>query len=243
MKKNIILALVFTYALSTTLTAQAAKLFFDFGDSSQVVPIAENYNSMTVNPPGTPTIFNAIDSTGAGTGIGASLSGFFNGSNLNGTTSPTGAAAVFHPQATRDNGFGHALAFGGNPLTPEGRIQLTGLDTSGNTTYSFTFFGSRTGVTDNRETVYSVQGGTSGSSSLDTANNTSNVALVSSILPNANGEIAILITPGPNNTNASRFWYIGAMSIESTTTLVPEPSTIGLLVFSSFGMAVIRRKR
>jgi hypothetical protein len=243
MKKNIILALALIYAVTGALTAQAATLFFDFGDSSQLVPSSENYNSMTVNPPGTPTIFNAIDSTGAGTGIGVSLSGFFNGSNANGTLSPTGAAAVFHPQATRDNGFGHALAFGGNPLTPEGKIELTGLDTSGNTTYSFTFFGSRMGVTDNRETLYSVHGGTSGSSSLDTASNVSNVALVADILPDANGGIEISITPGPNNNNASRFWYIGAMSIESTTTLVPEPSTIGLLMFSGMAVAITRRKR
>lgn len=243
MKKNIILALALIYAGTASLTAQAATLFFDFGDSSQLVPSSENYNSMTVNPPGTPTIFNAIDSTGAGTGIGVNLSGFFNGSNTNGTTSPTGAAAVFHPQATRDNGFGHAQAFGVNPLTPEGKIALTGLDTSGNSTYTFTFFGSRTGVTDNRETVYSVQGATSGASSLNTSNNVSNVALVADILPDVNGELEISITPGPNNTNASKFWYIGAMSIEVTTTLVPEPSTVGLLMFSGMALAITRRKR
>jgi hypothetical protein len=99
------------------------------------------------------------------------------------------------------------------------------------------------GVTDNRETLYSVHGGTSGSSSLDTASNVSNVALVADILPDANGGIEISITPGPNNNNASRFWYIGAMSIESTTTLVPEPSTIGLLMFSGMAVAITRRKR
>ncbi len=242
MKKKIMLALALACGVALTTAAQAATLFFDFGDSSQPVPSSFNYNSMPVNPPSAVlSIFNAIDSTGAGTGVGVNLSGFFTGSNVNGTTTPTGAAAAFHPQATRDNAFGHSLAFGANPLTPEGKIALSGLDTSGNTNYTFTFFGSRTGVGDNRETVYTVQGGTSGASSLNTANNTSNVALVSGILPDANGEIDILITPGPNNTSASRFWYIAAMSIEVTTTPVPEPATVGLLAFS--GLAFVFKRR
>jgi hypothetical protein len=71
----------------------------------------------------------------------------------------------------------------------------------------------------------------------------SNVALVADILPDVNGDIEISITPGPNNTNGSKFWYIGAMSIEVTTTLVPEPSTLGLIMFSGMAMAITRRKR
>lgn len=213
--------------------ASAAPILFDFGDSAQVT--AGNYNNVIVNPPGTLSIPNAIDSDGNGTGVGVSVAGFFNGSNTNGTTAPTGAAAIFNPQATRDNGFGHAATFGTNPLTPVGTVSFTGLNPA--LAYDFVFFGSRTSVTDNRETKYTVTGGSVGSALLDTANNTSNVAQVFGIVPSPSGEVTLTIEPGPNNNNASRFWYIGAMQV----TAVPEP--VGATAVALGAAGLLRRRR
>jgi hypothetical protein len=220
-------------AIALAAQAYAAPIFLDFGDSAQPTP--GNYNNLIVNPPPTLSIPNLIDSTGAATGFGANVSGFFNGSNTQGTTAPTGAASAFHAQATRDNGFGHAAAFGGNPLTPMGTVALTGLNPA--LTYDFTFFASRTGATDIRETEYAVAGLNSGSALLDASNNTSNVATVLSIAPTALGEITIQIDPGPNNNNASQFWYIAAMQFSAT---VPEPTCAAVLAAAPL---LMRRRR
>lgn len=222
-----------TSAVVVASSSVQAAVYFDFGDSSQITP--GNYNNIVVNPPGVPSIPNAIDETGAGTGMGVSISGFFNGSNTGGTTAPTGAAAIFHAQATRDNGFGHAAAFGANPLTPMGTINLTGLNPA--QTYDFDFFGSRTGVTDNRETEYAVYGSDYTSVYLNASANTSNIATVMHMAPNANGEITINVDPGPNNNSASLFWYIGAMRV---TADVPEPMGASFLLLG--GSLLLRRR-
>lgn len=201
--------------------ATAASIFVDFGDSSQIT--AGNYNNLVFNSPSVLSIPNAIDSTGAGTGISITATGFYPGSNQNGTTSPTGAAAVFDAQATRDNAFGHTGAFGGNPDASLANVSLTGLNPA--LTYDFVFFGSRTSVTDNRETAYAVSGATLSTAYLNTAANTSNVATVSGMAPTATGTISINVSAGPNNSNASKFYYLGAMKIDAA---VPEPSIIGL---------------
>lgn len=230
MKKTIVAILLLAAA-----PAYAATLNVDFGDSSQVT--AGNWNNIIVNTPVILSIPNMVDSTGAGTGIGISVSGFYPGSNQNGTTSPTGAAAIFDAQATRDNAFGHTGEFGGNPNAPFGTVALTGLNPA--LSYNFTFFGSRTGVTDNRETKYDVAGLNSAVSYLDAANNASNVATAGGIQPTAAGEIFIEVSAGPNNTNGSKFYYLGAMQV----TAVPEPACLGLATVAVLGVLGAFRRR
>lgn len=231
--------------ISFSSLVHAGPIFIDFGDTAQQTPAVENYNHILVNDvePGTPgyqgllNIANLVDNTGAPTGIGIAASGFFQGSNTNGTTTPAGAAAIFHPQATRDNAFGHAAAFGTNPLTPEATVLLTGLEPA--TAYDFTFFGSRTGVTDNRETEFRLLGAPNNTGVLlNTANNTSTVADMLGVFPTAAGQITLLVDPGPNNNNASLFYYLGAMRIAA----VPEPAFGSVVALTLIGLASRRRK-
>lgn len=213
-------------------TATAATLLYDFGDSNQQT--LGNYNNIVVNPPGVLSILNSLDSTGAPTGISVTASGFFNGSNQTGTNAANPvsgvAATIFDPQATRDNAFGHAAAFGTNPLTPQATVLFSGLDGSGATTYDFTFFAARIGVTDIRDALYDVTGANNGSAVLNASGNTSNVAIVSGITPTAAGNITLLVSPGPNNNSASRFYFLGAIQLVSNT--VPEPTSLGLACLS-----------
>ncbi|HRK30378.1 MAG TPA: hypothetical protein PLD59_04810 [Tepidisphaeraceae bacterium] len=211
--------------------AVAAPIFVDFGEAAQ--PTGNNYNN--VSQAQLP-IFNAIDTTGAGTGIGITTSGFNPGSNQNGTTSPTGAATIFDSQATRDNLFGHTVNFNQPAPLPLGVITITGL-TPG-TPYDFAFFGSRTGVTDNRETQFAASGANSVTALLDTANNVSNIGIAAGVLPNGSGTIQIAVSPGPNNTNGSGFFYVAAMRMEA----IPEPGSVALALLP-LGIAALRRRR
>lgn len=228
-------ALVLSLAATTT---QGAVLFYDFGDPAQQTNLP-GYNNIVSNAGGGSNIANSVDSAGLSTGISLTLTDpFWPGSNQNGTTSPAGnAAAIFTPQATRDNLFGSVAPFGGF-TEPTGAYTISGLDPSGATTYKFTFFGSRTGVTDNRETAYMLDGSTFATAYLNCSNNISEVAVADGLIPDAGGNIVLTVGPGPNNTNASRFYYIGAMQIISTT--VPEPSSLASLALAT---ALPRRRR
>ncbi|MBX3427306.1 MAG: PEP-CTERM sorting domain-containing protein [Pirellulales bacterium] len=235
--KKLICAVLGTCLVAAT-HASAATLLFDFG--SATTPTGGNYNNID---PSQQPILNAIDSSGAPTGIGLTSSGFNElGPNTNGTLAPGGAAAIFDAQATRDNLFGHSTNFNAPSPRPQGLLNLTGLDGSGATAYSFTFFGSRLGVSDNRETAYAVTGANASTVYLDSSNNVNNVAVASGIVPTAGGTVSITVGAGPNNTNTdSFFYYLGAMQIESTR--VPEPASIALGVVGLAGVAVRRRLR
>jgi hypothetical protein len=166
------------------------------------------------------------------------VSGFFTGGNPNGTSTPSGdAAATFAPSAMVDNMFTHVGAFGGQATNPKGSLVLTGLDNA--TAYDFTFFASRMGVTDTRETMYTATGSNSAVTYLNASNNNANITSVAGIYPNA-GSITINVEAGPGNNNgATKFAYIGALRMDYTA--IPEPTTLGLLGLSGMGLIFRRR--
>jgi hypothetical protein len=221
--------------VSTSVSSSAATMMFDFGSASG--PSGNNYNN--VSPSQLP-LFNTIDTNGDPTGIALETSGFNElGSNNAGTTTPAGDAAIFVDTATSDSIFGHSSNFNaGGPRTP-GLLNFSGLDASGLTSYSFTFFASRTGGTLNRETLYEVDGANSSTALLDAANNSSNVAIVAGIIPTAGGTIQITASAGSNNTTTpDEFFYIGALRVESS--VVPEPATAALVLFGFVGLVASR---
>ena len=231
-KSLALIASLFVISFSASVTADV--LYFDFGETAQQT--ANNYNNVTqAQLP----IFNALDSNGVGTGIGLTTVGFNPGSNQSGTTTPSGDAAIFDPQATRDNLFGHVTEFNQPTPLPIGTLTFTGLDATGMTAYDMVFFGSRLGPTDNRETAYAATGANSATAYLDTSENVSNVATISGMIPDAAGSIVVNVTPGPNNDNPSGFFYLGAL--EMTSMVVPEPSS-ALLAMVGLGLFFLRRR-
>lgn len=216
--------------------AMASVIYFDFGADNQTTP--GNYNNMSHNAtyPNPPApIANAIDDTGAATGVSLNCTDiFWPGSNFNGTTTPSGNAAQFASTATQDNFFGSTVAFGGF-TEPTGGFTLAGLNPS--FTYMFTFFASRMGVTDNREAAYAVSGAGSETVFLNASNNVSQVAITGGLTPNLDGTMTISVGPGPNNNNGSRFYYLGAMRID----VVPEPASMVLLALGAVAVASRRR--
>lgn len=141
------------------------------------------------------------------TAIGLVMLSRFNGANANGTL----ASSLFPAEATRDSLFGNTETFSGLAnVFPA--FKLTGLDRE--LTYNLTFYASRTGVNDNRETLYTVVGAQTNSTVLNAANNITNTARLLHQAPGAAGELAIHLQPGPRNNNANHFTYLGVLRVD-----------------------------
>lgn len=178
----------------------------DLGNPSKTT--SGNWNNLTAFAGGE-TIADLINYEGNHTGFSIFVSDAFGGLNDYGTSTPDESLEL-ESTATADSFFGNTVSFY-NALEPTAGLTLTGLDVT--TSYTFRFFASRPDATDNRETTYTVTGKTAGSASLNTTNNTTNVALIENIVPSDDGTIVISVTPGANNTNAYKFYYLGAMTI------------------------------
>lgn len=220
-----------TIVAALAAAAQGQVIGIDFGDLNNQT--AGNYNNVThLQEP----VFNLVDTDGAGTGITLEVTdAFWPGSNTGGTSTPGGDAAFIPPSATADNLFGSLVDFGGF-TEPTGGVTFGGLDATGSTLYDFMFFASRMNVVDVRETQYDVIGANSGMALLDASNNTDNVVWIRGIRADANGEISLTATAGPNNTNSSGFWYLGYVEIG----IVPAPSAAALI---GLGTLVATRRR
>ncbi|MGD8453814.1 MAG: PEP-CTERM sorting domain-containing protein [Phycisphaerae bacterium] len=222
----VVIACLFALAMP----AMAESLFFDFGDEPNHTP--GNYNNLDWHQY---PIADCVNDSGAYTGIGLTVYDAFytTSANNNGTQSPTGDAAIFDPQATRDSLYGCTQPWY-EQVQPTAGFRLTGLDPA--LTYDFTIFASRMGSSDNREAQYDITGMNAGSAVLESVGNTSNVVVISGISPTPTGEITVDVQPGPNNNNSYGFYYLGAMKMD----VVPEPATLTLLLLG--GVAVLRRR-
>jgi hypothetical protein len=218
--------------LATSVNAQKT-LFFDFGSNTSPTP--GNYNNIITDNPPTRSVTNAIDSTGQVTNIdvrAVDFAGFRvqndSGADPNGTTMPTGDAAIFHPEATRGSSY--------NYLGRPGPAAVYIEDLNPNSLYHLTLFASRFGGGEgvSYETRYNVTG--HDAVLLEPANNVSNVATVSNIRPylasdgsQSTWTISVFLEPGPNNNN-NRFehWHLlGAMRLIE---IVPEPSVFAQVI-------------
>ncbi len=179
-------------------------VYIDFATSSN----STGWNGMTSFLEGA-TIPNLKYEDDAFTGIEMMITSRFNGQNTNGER-VTDTDFNMPEDVSGNSFFGNSKAVFGGMLIEKGVIKLSGF--TDDTAYDFCFFGSRT-ATDNRETKYTVIGGTTGSASLNAASNTDELACVEGIQPDADGIITIEVTSGDNNDNGSGFFYINAMRI------------------------------
>lgn len=127
----------------------------------------------------------------------------FNSINKNGTKSPKKELAI--PAKLT------STSMWGNSDNPKVVFEISGLDK--NKKYNFSFFASRTGVKDNRETTYSLAGATSAQASLDVANNSDKTAEAASVAPTADGKITVTVSKGKNNSNSKGYYYLATMKI------------------------------
>ncbi len=130
----------------------------------------------------------------------------FNAANTNGTLSST----HFMPNATRDSLFGNTERWNGLANVMP-RFKLKGLVPQ--RVYRLTFYASRLGVGDIRETEYTVAGQNTATVVLDSANNINDLVTVE-VVPNGMNEITVGLAPAANNNNYYHFTYLGAMKVE-----------------------------
>ncbi|MBK1880966.1 hypothetical protein JIN85_00985 [Luteolibacter pohnpeiensis] len=139
----------------------------------------------------------------------------FNDANPNGTLTATD----FPTTASQDSFYGNTEFFNERAnIFPA--FKITGLDPA--MTYSLTFYASRTDVSDNRETLYTVTGASVNSTSLNPSNNINTVAVLTDLTPTAEGVLTIEVSPGSSNNNAYHFTYLGALIISASSTEEPQ---------------------
>ncbi|WP_309380197.1 hypothetical protein [Cerasicoccus frondis] len=224
----------------------AQTIYIDFGGTATAAG-ADTWNpfslSSTVrdsvgNGDGTPHVYTSdlLDSSGASTGIGFTMTDTMSGTNNNGSTD----SGVYPSDATSDSfyGTGDGISFSG--FTDNGQGVFVFSNMSVGQTYNFTFYASRMGVSDNRETVYTLDGSNSGSVNLNPAGNIGNTVSLLGIEPTAGGDVTLTVSVGPNNTNGNEFYYVGGVEIVA----VPEPGAYALLAgVLMLGLTIAYRRR
>jgi hypothetical protein len=208
------------------LVANGPIFLFDFGSGSSTTTTqgpapADTWNDLTLAVGATDDgkLESLVARNGLITAIELQMLSRFNGVNENGTT----ASNAFTATATADSLFGNTEIFNGlTNIAPA--FKFAGLNPAAS--YSLTFFASRTGVSDNRETRYTATGATTNSVDLNPSNNTNQVALISNLRPDSNGEIKIELAPSPNNNNANHFTYLNALRLAWTLSQPRDPALI-----------------
>ncbi|WP_179333504.1 DUF4886 domain-containing protein [Winogradskyella costae] len=156
-------------------------------------------------------IANILYPSGGFTGVAATTTARFRGLNNTSGASSTTTDLNMPDEVSRSNFYSHALDWGSNPGLEESVIEFTGFQS--NDTYELCFYGSRNGVSDNRDTKYTVVGATEQSATLDAANNATNTVCISNVQPDADGKIILKVSSGDSNDNSNQFYYINAMKI------------------------------
>jgi hypothetical protein len=200
--------------LGRSISAQTYLIDFGGANITTRGPIPDdpnNYWNNVVVAVGTTTngvVTNLVSSLNSTSSISLVMISRFNGNNENGAQ----VSSVYPVDATRDSLYGNTEPFNNlSNIFPS--FKLTGLDPA--TKYTPTFYASRTGVSDIRETDYTVTGASSGLATLDAANNIDLSASVADISPDGAGEIRIDLTPSANNNNGNHFTYLGVLQVNS----------------------------
>ena len=151
------------------------------------------------------------DVNGDDTQMVVMLNDAFNDTNTSGVSSTT-TPLDMPSEVAKSCFWGYNLGeFGGQAKQPTGGFAFSHMNKS--LAYDFTFFASRASSSDNRETAFLLSGQDSRTGYLDAASNGTNTVTVKNVVPNDNGIITLTVSPGENNTNVNKFYYINAVMI------------------------------
>ncbi|HNQ87275.1 MAG TPA: SGNH/GDSL hydrolase family protein [Verrucomicrobiota bacterium] len=207
--------------------AVASGILLDFGAAAATTAHGtsdpdRHWNNVTpaVGSSSTGRLEGLVTTGGLVTDVSLQMLSRFNGANENGAT----GASKYPASATRDSLFGNTETFSGLAnATPV--FELRGLDPA--RAYNLTFYASRLGASDNRQTRYTVTGARTAVVDLNAANNVDLSVTVTNLSPAPGGSLRIAITPGPANNNSYHFTYLGVLEIVALSA-VPTPAASAL---------------
>lgn len=220
-----IIPITIVFFITSIICAQQKTVLVDFGTSTTVVP----WN--TLSNPVSGVIDNLKDTSMEATGIRLFVSDAFSNINQSGTTESS--LLDYSSLVSNDSFYGNAQSFAG-AIEPTAGITLEGLDPEKD--YEFTFFASRMGAADVRETQYDITGTTTLTRVLDVSQNT-NTLVTAHMKPRADGTISIAVSAGANNTNSFGFFYLGAMTLTFEGDARPVNEETVLVDFGSVASA------
>jgi len=99
------------------------------------------------------------------------------------------------------------------------------------------------GVSDVRTANFEFSGATTESLVHDAANNDSQTGSISGLMPDGSGQIVVSMTMHETNTSSNGYFYLGAMTMETAISAVPEPSMFPLLLGLAAISVLVRRRR
>lgn len=191
-------------------TTTEVNYLLDLNYNATLHPTSGNWNNM--NGHATGSVTGLISDLGVASTYNVAVSDAFSQSNELGAINPSGTL-IFPATATKD-------AVYGDNSNPTGALTFSNLNP--NKIYSFEIFGSRKDVTDNRETLYTVVGGTTVSATLNPSSNTSLTCTISDIAPDASGNIVLNVAKGPNNANGSGYYYLNALKLKERNPVLAD---------------------
>lgn len=192
--------------------ASTGKILIDFGGTNTITQ-SPNWNNVTgPRQVGTTYAVHLRNTEDQRTPFRIYVHDSFNLENYEGVpVGQTGGATGEYPNvAAGDSFYGNTAVFESRK-EPTGGVTLDRLDEG--KLYSFTFFAGRRSVGDVRTAKYTVIGKTTETIVLNASNNTTNTVSVEDIEP-VNGRIIIEVTYGDDNTNGSKFYYLGVLDID-----------------------------
>ena len=182
-------------------------IYINTGGSSASTE-APFWNSMTSYETNS-TIRYLVDEENNYTNVSVTITDRFGGINGDGPTT-TQTSLNLPDWVSRNSFWGNGEGVFSGQSEPTGEFLFSGLDPSGE--FEFNLFSARSGVSDNRETRFTITGAETLTADVNSSSNSSELATFT-LAPNTNGEIKLKLEAGPNNTNGSKFFYINAISI------------------------------
>ncbi|HTE25997.1 fibronectin type III domain-containing protein [Flavitalea sp.] len=182
-------------------TPASKKIYLNFTPTTVQFPVGAPWNSTNRLPNLNADFPNLSDDAGINTGIGFKI--LTPWQNQNNGTNTLGASTGNNSGIYPDNVLKTAYFTDANPQS----MRFYKLDPG--TKYSFTFFGSRGAVSDDRTSVYTINGS---SVSLNAASNLSNTVTLFNMQPGSDSSLTVTLSKGAS----SAFGYLNAMVIETS---------------------------
>lgn len=184
-------------------------IFINFDVSYSTVILPTSWNSILSNSAGT-AITKLNDSKGNETPVGLKIVNAFGGLVSSGATE-TVTNWNMPGYVSQRSYWGNGAGLYNNKQIRSSSFIVSGLYPG--QVYDFGMFASVMGITNNRETEYTINGVNEVTCYLNPANNTANIAYACDVIVPESGEVTVTVKSGPNNTDVRKLFHLAAMEV------------------------------